>query len=237
MIPLLRGLDHSVIPVSGTLPAQTKGRQFYSDAHRGLVVSDGSQWVNITAKDAFQIPRFSGDVVTTTPYGVAPGTSLATANQVRAALWIPDGDYAINSLAFEVTTLLAGNARAAIYDADGADGFFPGTKLWVGGEISTATASIKTNAISPTLAVKAGHPLWLCLHSQAGYSYRGQPANGVQARNFGMTAAGSITVLSGLQANLTYVAATDSFPASGASLFPRTTRSSMTAPHFTMTIN
>ena len=237
MIPLLRGLDHSVIPVSGTLPAQTKGRQFYSDAHRGLVVSDGSQWVNITAKDAFQIPRFSGDFVTTTPYGVSPGAGGATANQVRAVLWIPDGDYSINNLTFEVTTLLAGNARAAIYDADGADGFFPGTKLWVGGEISTATIGIKNNAISPTLAVKAGRPLWICLHSQAGYSYRGQAANGVQARNFGMTAAGSVTVLSGLQAALTYVAATDSFPASGPALFPRTTRATLTAPHFTLTIN
>ena len=237
MITLIRGIDHSIIPISGTLPAQTKGREFYSDAHKGLVVSDGIRWVNISANDAFPMPRFSGDILTTTPYGVAPGTGIAAANQVRAGLWIPDGDYSINNLTFEVTTLLAGNARAAIYDADGADGFFPGTKLWVGGEISTATVGIKSNAITPTLAVKAGHPLWICLHSQAAYTYRGHPANGVQARNFGMLAAGSTAVLTGLQATLTYVAATDSFPASGNALFPRTTRASMTVPHFTMTIN
>ncbi len=236
MIPLLRGLDHSVIPVSGTLPAQTKGREIYSDAHDGLVVSDGSKWINLMAKDAFPIPRFSGDVVSTTPYGVAPGTGAAAANQVRAAFWVPDGDYSINNLTFEVTTLLAGNARAAIYDVDGADGFFPGTKLWVGGEISTATANVKNNAISPTLAIKAGHPLWICLHSQAAYSYRGHAANGVQARNFGMVAVGSLTVLTGLQAALTYVAATDAFPATGNALFPRTTRTAITVPHFTMTL-
>lgn len=236
MIPLLRGIDHSIIPVSGTLPAQTKGRELYSDAHRGLVVSDGSRWVNLMANDVFPMPRFSGDFVTTTPYGVTPGTASAAANQVRAALWVPDSDYSINNLTFEVTTLLAGNARAAIYDSDGAEGFFPGAKLWVGNEISTVTIGIKNNSISPTLAIKAGHPLWICLHSQAAYSYRGHPANGVQVRNFGMAAAGSVTLLSGLQAALTYVAATDSFPATGNALFPRTTRAAITVPHVTMTL-
>jgi hypothetical protein len=227
MNKFLRFVDHSVIPVSGAMPAHNKGRQVYSDFHEGLVVSDGSIWVN-TTQDVFPFPVVSGDFMDQSPYGCAPGTVTLTANLCRLAPFIPRVDFTCDQVDIDVTTLVAGGLlKIAVYDSDGTNGWLPGTLLSGSADQSSAATGLKTSAVSPVINFKAGRLYWVGVHSNsATHAVRGLPSNGVQNYNLGaLGGAGVTTYLNCVAATVTYASG---LPSPGTSTFVASTRTNAT---------
>lgn len=79
-------------------------------------------------------------------------TGAPTANRMYATPFVAPGrGGTINQLAFQVTTLLAGNGRVGIYDSTSDSNIYPNNMIVDGGGVSTGTTGFKTAAVSVNL--------------------------------------------------------------------------------------
>lgn len=86
-------------------------------------------------------------------------TGAPTANRMYAVPFVgPGRGGTINQIAFQVTTLLAGNGRVGIYDATSDSNIYPNALIVDGGGVSTATTGFKTAAVS--VALTPGKLYW-----------------------------------------------------------------------------
>jgi len=82
--------------------------------------------------------------------GTALTTGAVTLGRLYAIPFLCPKAITLDRIAFNVTTLLAGYARAGIYSDTGS--LYPGARLLDGGEISTGTTGVKSATINQALA-------------------------------------------------------------------------------------
>jgi hypothetical protein len=98
-------------------------------------------------------------------------TGAPTANVLRAfPFTCPARGGTIDQLAFNVTTLLSGNARIGIYANTSAGNLYPGALIAGSGDIATGTAGVKTFATTQVLS--AGQVYWLAYVSSSAATLR-----------------------------------------------------------------
>lgn len=103
--------------------------------------------------------------------GTALTTGAPTANVLRAFPFIaPNRDASISQIAFNVTTLLAGNARIGIYDTISNTNLYPDNCLADSGNISTGSTGVKT--FNCTIQTKPSALYWLAMVSSAAPTLR-----------------------------------------------------------------
>lgn len=81
-----------------------------------------------------------------------PNAGVTAINTLFAVPFFPRRAGSIDRLAFEVTTAIAGNARAGIYAPKGNTNLYPGALIVDGGEISISTNGVKAATINTLLS-------------------------------------------------------------------------------------
>lgn len=142
-------------------------------------------------------------------------TGAPTANVLRAMPFLaPLRGGTIDRIAFEVTTLLAGNGRIGLYDnLEDLRNVYPGALLADSGDISTATTGIKSATIS--VALRPGRIYWLALVTSAAPTLRGLAVGGVSGF-LGVATAGTTALNMGISVAHTFGALPNPFTAAGA---------------------
>lgn len=144
-------------------------------------------------------------------------TGAPTANVLRAfPLRCPLRRGTIDLLAFNVTTLLAGNARIGAYrNADAAgQNLYPGALIADSGSISTGTAGVKTYATS--ISFSPGELLWLAYCSDAAATLRALAVAGCETDTLGLDTGMGTAPGIGYSVAHTYGALPATFTAGGA---------------------
>lgn len=144
-------------------------------------------------------------------------TGAPTANVLRAfPLICPPRKGTIDQLAFNVTTLLAGNARIGAYrNADKAgQNLYPGALIVDSGDISTAAAGVKTYATSITF--DPGELLWLTHVGSVAATLRCLGLAGIDVKLLGLGTALSTAPSLGISVAHAYAALPATFTAGGA---------------------
>lgn len=104
-------------------------------------------------------------------------TGAATANVLRALPFVaPARGGTLDRLAFNVTTLLAGNARIGLYKNVSESNLYPQTLLFDSGDISTATAGVKTASLAQDL--EPGALYWVAIVGSAAATMRALAVGG-----------------------------------------------------------
>lgn len=98
------------------------------------------------------------------------GTTSFTADNLRAWPFMVGEDTSFDSIAIEITTGVAGNARIGIYEDNGLG--YPGVLLVDSGNLDTSSAALKNAAITQTL--KKHVLYWLVLVTSAAPTLRTQ---------------------------------------------------------------
>jgi hypothetical protein len=150
--------------------------------------------------------------------GLATATALTTGapavGTLRAFPWVaPAKPGTINQLAFNVTTLLAGNGRIGLYRNAGQGNLYPAALVADSGDISTVTTGVKTFAISHTY--EPGALYWLTYESSAAATLRCLAVGGCLAIHGLDTGLGTAPGV-GISVARTYGALPTPFPAGGA---------------------
>lgn len=147
--------------------------------------------------------------------GASTTTSSATAALVANLLYAvpfvaPARGATIDRIAFNVTTLLAGNGRAGIYDATSNTNIYPNNLILDGGGISTGTTGVKSATVSQALT--PGKLYWAAYVGDAAATLRTYVAN--QCPDFlGLDSTLGASPNRGLTVTQTYGALPSTFPA------------------------
>lgn len=158
--------------------ADTAGLQAALDAKAAATRLTGSQ---------YPVALAAGQYVSQQINAIAPTTAAMGANRLDLQLFVPSRDLTIDQLAFEVTTIHAANsARVGVWANSGGA---PGSLLAGGGTShSVGATGVLTESVS--LAMTAGTPYWVGLHSEGGTAqFRANPTTG--ALIFGTAAGGA----------------------------------------------
>lgn len=146
----------------------------------------------------------------------AGSTASFSNNLLRAIPFrAPSRGGTIDQLAFNVTTLIAGNARIGAYRSTSKSNLYPSTRIADSGDISTGAAGVKTYATSITL--EPGELIWIVLVNSAATSMRSVPVGGLEAV-YGVDATMPTTPGVGVSVAHAYAALPATFTAGGAAL-------------------
>lgn len=227
----LDGVGFVVRATAAVLPSHAKGTIVWSDAHEGLVVSDGTIWQNLF-KIGFPFKTYSGDFIDTVPIsGYLPANGTQSANIIRLSPFIPRIDFSCDQVDIEVSTLAASsNCKILVYDSDGVGDYLAGTLLFNSGDISTATTGLKVVAVSPALEFKMGKLYWVGVHSSHGtglLSFAATLASGHRQYQMGVISAGGTSYVNMLFASRTYASGP---PNPGNAVFTTATKTNSICP-------
>lgn len=142
-------------------------------------------------------------------------TGAPTANVLRAMPFIaPARGGTLDRLAFNVTTLLAGNARLALYEATSDSNIYPSARRFVSAaNISTGSAGVKSETIS--VALTPGRLYWIALVTSAAPTLRCLAVGGVSPL-LGLSSALGTAPNVGLSVAFSFAAPPDPFPSGAA---------------------
>lgn len=139
-------------------------------------------------------------------------TGAVAANTLYAVPFVAPGRGAtLDRIAFNVTTLLAGNARCGIYDATSLTNLYPNALIEDGGSISTGTTGVKSTTISRALT--PGKLYWAVFVADVAVTVRTHQA-GTVSNILGFDSTLPNGGNRGLSVAFTFAALPSTFPAS-----------------------
>lgn len=118
----------------------------------------------------------------------------------------------LDRIAFNVTTLLAGNGRCGIYDATSDTNIYPNALIVDGGSLSTGTTGVKSTTISQALT--PGKLYWAVYVGDAAATLRAHQG-GTATMILGTASSLPVNPFRDLEVAFTFAALPSTFPASG----------------------
>lgn len=188
-IPLIREMR--------TALNERNGRGFCSYQHAGGSGLEAWYWAN---------------------YPLSGGTTIGspTANVLRAYPFVaPARPSSVDRIAFEVTTLAAGNGRVGLWTNTADDNLYPDALLADGGSISTGTTGVKSATVDVPLV--SGQLYWLSLVTSAAPALRTMQLYGLGVILGLPSTLGPFDNV-GIYVAYAFAALPDTFPAGGAYL-------------------